>query len=74
MQQDTVAHPGHSVWNVRLSHTLTSPYHVSMLVLVGISFMAAGCLVRHPICRRALQTGGFCALAGAFCLWISPIY
>jgi len=63
------AHPGHGLLEEGALHTVTSPYHLTVLALVGVSLFAGAHVTRQRIPRRALQSIGVVALALSAVLW-----
>ena len=62
------AHPGHSLGESSLSHVVTSPYHVLVLLVVGAALVVGGTVIQRRLPRRLLQGCGMLALvAGAVC-------
>ena len=57
-----LAHPGHALNARSLSHTLTSPYHLATLGLIGAGLLFTAIFVKHLAARRALQFSGAAAL------------
>jgi hypothetical protein len=60
-----LAHPGHSLHDESVSHTLTSPYHLATLALLGGALLVGALFVRRLVARRTLQFAGFTALCVA---------
>jgi hypothetical protein len=60
-----LAHPGHGLHDESVSHTLTSPYHLATLALIGGSLLVGALFVRRLIARRTLQCAGATALCVA---------
>lgn len=56
------AHPGHALDAEPLSHTLTSPYHLLTLALLGGGLLLGGLFVKRLATRRAMQFTGVAAL------------
>ena len=56
------AHPGHALDAEPLAHTLTSPYHLLTLTLIGGALLLGGRFVKRLATRRALQVTGVAAL------------
>jgi len=63
------AHPGHSPFESTPAHLLTSPYHLTLLVLASAAMIVAGQFVRRSLPRRALQCGGAATLLLAVVLF-----
>jgi hydrogenase/urease accessory protein HupE len=63
------AHPGHSLSEAGVSHTLTSPDHLAGLTAGGLLLFAAAYLARESRARRLLCQGGAVALLGAALVW-----
>jgi len=62
------AHPGHTMHEADLSHYVTSPYHLIVLLLMGAALCGCACVVKRPAVRRVLATGGAAALLIALIL------
>ncbi len=64
------AHPGHGLFDQGAAHAATSPYHVTVLVLIGAGCWLATRLVAGRVApRRFLQWAGTVALLAAGALW-----
>jgi hypothetical protein len=63
------AHPGHGLLEEGARHTLTSPYHLTVLALIGVSLFAGAHFTRQRIPRRALRSIGVVAIALSAVLW-----
>ena len=63
------AHPGHGLLDGGPLHTVTSPYHLGALALIGGVLFAAAHLAKQPVPRRALQSIGVFAIALSAVLW-----
>lgn len=57
------AHPGHSLHRESLLHTLTSPYHLLTLALLGAALLLCGGFVKRLAARRVMQVTGATALS-----------
>ncbi len=63
------AHPGHGLLDGGPLHTVTSPYHLGALALIGAVLFAAAHLAKQPVPRRALRSIGVIAIALSAVLW-----
>ena len=63
------AHPGHGLEEGGVTHMLTSPYHLSVLLLTGLSLLVTARFVQEKLPRRTLQVCGTLALLVAGVLW-----
>jgi hypothetical protein len=59
------AHPGHALHESDLSHLLASPYHLTVLVLMGVALLVGGAFVQRRLPRHFLQAGGALMLVAA---------
>jgi len=57
------AHPGHSLHSESVAHTLTSPYHLLTVALLGGGLLLGAGFVKRLAPRRALQITGITAVA-----------
>ena len=65
------AHPGHSVLETSPTHILSSPYHIAVLALSGLTLFFGARLVQRQLPRRVLQVAGVIALIAAIAIWTS---
>ena len=65
------AHPGHSLLDTTPGHALTSPYHIVVLALSGMTLFLGARLVQRQLPRRLLQAAGVIALVSAVAIWTS---
>jgi hypothetical protein len=65
------AHPGHSLLDATATHALTSPYHLAVLVLSGVTLFFGARLVQRQRPRRLLQAAGVIAVVSAGVIWAS---
>lgn len=65
------AHPGHGVLESSPTHILTSPYHIAVLALSGLTLFFGARLVQRQLPRRVLQLTGVLALIAAIAIWTS---
>ena len=65
------AHPGHGVLEASPTHILTSPYHLAVLALSGLTLFFGARLVQRQLLRRVLQVTGVIALIAAIAIWTS---
>ncbi len=63
------AHPGHSLTDADATHVLTSPYHLIVLGLIGLTLWVVGSFVHRNAPRRLLKFTGGVALVSAVVLW-----
>ena len=59
------AHPGHSLHSESVAHTLTSPYHLLTLALLGGGLLLGAIFIKRLAARRAMQITGVAAVAVA---------
>src|SRR5678815_1387495 len=67
------AHPGHDLGSYGARHIVTSPYHLGLLVTLGILMWWLGRFIRHRIGRRCAQIAGAVIALGGALLWMSGI-
>jgi len=67
------AHPGHSLLDATTTHLASSPYHVTVLVLSGVTLCFGARLVQRRWPRHLFQAAGAIALASAVAIWTSHI-
>ncbi len=63
------AHPGHGLLDQGPLHVATSPYHLTLLALLGVTLFAAAHLTKRWLPRRALQSIGAFAVIVSAVLW-----
>lgn len=60
------AHPGHSLTEHGISHLVASPYHVLTVIIVGLTLLAIGSMLKNRIVSGFLTIVGIAAIgAGA---------
>ena len=59
------AHPGHSLGEHGLAHLLASPYHVVTLIVVGLTLLAIGKMVKHRVASGFLTVVGAASIGAA---------
>ena len=59
------AHPGHSALDHGAAHVVTSPYHLLILVTMGVGAVAAEKVVRRRWVRQCMRIAGIGAVAAA---------
>lgn len=67
------AHPGHSLSDQTLTHTLTSPYHLLTLALLGGGLLLGASFIQRLATRRAMQITGITAGAMATLTFVSQL-
>jgi hypothetical protein len=63
------AHPGHSLLDATPNHVVTSPDHITVLVLSGLTILFGARLVQRRLPRRLLQIAAVIALGSAAAIW-----
>lgn len=63
------AHPGHGPLEHGLSHSLTSPYHLTIALLLGLVLLGLARVSRQPRLQRVLRWTGVGAIALSAVLW-----
>jgi hypothetical protein len=67
------AHPGHSLHSESVAHTLTSPYHLLTLALLGGGLLLGAVFVKRLAARRTMQITGVAAVAVAAVTFASQL-
>lgn len=67
------AHPGHGLHEESVAHTLTSPYHLLTLALLGGGLLLGAKFVKRLAARRTLQITGGAAIAVASFTFVSQL-
>jgi len=63
------AHPGHSLKDATAAHLVTSPYHLAILLLIGVGFFVGARFVHARLPRQVMNLTGIAFLLGAVVLW-----
>ena len=63
------AHPGHGLLEHGPLHTITSPFHLSVLALIGVTLFAGSRLVQRQLPRRVLAGLGTITLVASAVMW-----
>lgn len=63
------AHPGHSLLEEGAQHALTSPFHLTVLALLGVGLFAGAHLTQKAMPRRAMRAIGVFAVVVSAVLW-----
>ena len=63
------AHPGHDFRDAAPQHLLTSPDHLAVLALGGVTLWLTGRFVQRNLPRYLLQGAGVAALLASAVLW-----
>jgi hypothetical protein len=63
------AHPGHDLHDASMIHVVTSPDHLAVLALAGLTMLSLGYFIHRRLPRRILQCGGALAILAAAVLW-----
>jgi hypothetical protein len=67
------AHPGHSLAEHGVGHLLASPYHVLTLVVVGLTLLAIGKMVKHRVASGFFVVIGAASIGAAFLCCFFPV-
>ena len=62
------AHPGHGLLERGVAHAFTSPVHVALLAVMGVTLFGGAHLIQRRLPRRAMQgLGAFLLLVSVVC-------
>ncbi len=64
-----LAHPGHGLAEESVSHYLTSPFHLAVLLALGCALMIAARFVTHATAKKVLLSTGTVAVVTALAVW-----
>ena len=65
----TFGHPGHDLFDQGATHAWTSPFHLSVLAIIGaVSFLAAQ-VMRSPKLQQSMRAGGVAMILLSLLLW-----
>jgi len=67
------AHPGHGLHQESVAHTLTSPYHLLTMAMIGGGLLLGAVFVKRLAARRTMQITGAAAVAVAALTFVSQM-
>ncbi len=64
-----IAHPGHDLFDQGATHALTSPFHLSVLAIIGAASFLAAQVMRSPKVQQSMRWGGVAMILLSLLLW-----